>query len=76
VKRNERFGPPGLRKRGPRPAPVFAPTPALILPDPPPSRWSVRLRSLGGWLMSSRFGFLRSLGGRLLRTGSFFSPPR
>jgi hypothetical protein len=72
VKRTEHFGRPGLRKRGPRPAPVFAPAPVLILPVALPSPWKARLRSLGGWMMSSRFAFLRSLAGRLLRKGAFF----
>lgn len=73
MKRSECFGRPGLKKRGPRPAPWVTSTPHLILPVAPPSRWAARLRSFGGWLMSSRFGFLRSLGGRLLRTGALFS---
>jgi hypothetical protein len=77
VKRTERFGRPGFKKAGPRPAPWTVTyrgvTYELHDPHPaPPSRWSVRLRSLGGWLLSSRFPLLRSLGGRWLRTGAFF----
>lgn len=44
----------------------------LLLSMPPPTPLQARLRSLGSWLMGSRFGFLRSLGGRLLRTGALF----
>ena len=104
MKRTECFGRPGIRKRGPRPAPWPAPITdkqlresVFTIPeqecitkvwslgaDPFATlasrkrlawriRWTARLRSFGGWLMSSRFAPLRSLGGRLLRTGALFS---
>ena len=63
MRRTELFGRPGIRPNMLRARSV----------TPPPSRWEARLRSFGGWLMSSRFAPLRSLGGRLLRTGALFS---